>query len=406
MVTFILYALILGGFAISFLVEVLNLNSIQTSIPKEFVGIYDEEKYIKSQEYLKANTQFGLVQEGVLTTLLILFIFFHGFAKWDNFLQLKFSSPIIRGLIYIGGLSLLNYFAHLPFSLYETFKIEEKFGFNKTDLKTFIIDQIKSLFLGFILGGFLLGVILWFFQKFNNAWFIAFLFVVGFQIFMMFIAPITIMPFFNKFTPLEDGDLKNDIQNFATAQSFKLSGIFKMDGSKRSTKANAYFTGFGKFRRIVLFDTLITKHSREELVAVLAHEIGHYKMNHIFRQLGVSILETALTFYIFSLFINNHYIFDAFSMEYFSVYASLVFFGIFFSPISSILSLYSLYLSRKYEFEADHYAALTYKKPEALSLALKKLSADSLSNLTPHPLKVFLEYTHPPVLKRIERLKN
>ena len=402
----LIYILIAGGFLFSVTIDLFNLKNLKTEVPSEFKDLYDQEKYKKSQEYLRENTKIGFAQGFISTTLLILFIYFEGFNHLDIFVRKLTDNYIEQGLLYIGILSLLSMMISLPFQYHDTFVIEEKYGFNKTTRKTFIIDLLKGLSLGLIVGGLVLTSLLWFFENFENAWFYAFIFIVGFQLFMMFIAPVTIMPLFNKFEPLEDGELKTEIENFAKKENFKLSGLFKMDGSKRSTKANAYFTGFGKYRRIVLFDTLIQKHTKEELIAVLAHEIGHYKEKHIFRQLFVSILSTGLTFYIFSLFMKNTEIFNAFRMENISVYASFVFFGIFYSPVSTLVSLYSLYLSRKYEFEADSYAARTYKNPKALSEALKKLSVDTLSNLNPHPLKVFFEYTHPPVIERIKALNK
>ena len=214
------------------------------------------------------------------------------------------------------------------------------------------------------------------------------------------------MPLFNKFTPLEEGELKYAIQTYAQSQDFKLKGLFKMDGSRRSSKSNAFFTGFGKYRRIVLFDTLIKNHSVDELVSVLAHEMGHYKKKHILKMMTISILTNGLMFFILSFFINNSGMFAAFRMNNLSIYASLLFFSFLYTPINIILSLAGNVLSRKHEYEADDYAVSTYKKPEAFILALKKLSVDNLSNLTPHPLKVFISYSHPPVLDRIEALKK
>ncbi|MCK4422619.1 MAG: M48 family metallopeptidase, partial [Candidatus Omnitrophica bacterium] len=225
-------------------------------------------------------------------------------------------------------------------------------------------------------------------------------------VFLMFIAPVVIMPLFNKFIPLEEGDLKKAIEDYACSQNFKMKGVFKMDGSKRSTKSNAFFTGFGKFRRIVLFDTLIERHSIDGLVSVLAHEIGHYKKKHIFQGMLISIITTGWMFFILSFFINNQGLFTAFKMQHISIYASLFFFGFLYTPINLIMSLLGSALSRKNEYEADAYAALTYKKPEAMIEALKKLSVDNLSNLTPHSLKVFFEYSHPPVLDRIRAIKK
>lgn len=403
---YLVFILIISGYVFSLIIELLNLKNLKTTVPQEFQGYYDQEKYKKSQEYLKTNTKFGLLQGAISTILFLLFFTLDGFNYVDLLVRSWTDNQIVLGLLYIGILSGLSFLLGLPFTIYENFVIEEKFGFNKTTPKTFMTDLLKGLLMGAILGGIILSVILWFFEGFENAWLWVFAFVVGFQLFMMFIAPVTIMPLFNKFEPLEDGELKTEIENFAKKQNFKLSGLFKMDGSKRSTKANAYFTGFGKFRRIVLFDTLISKHSKEELVAILAHEIGHYKEKHIFRQLAVSILTTGLTFFVFSIFMENPEVFSAFKMDNISVYASFVFFGIFYAPISSLFSIYSLYLSRKYEFEADNYAVRTYGHAKDLVTALKKLSVDNLSNLNPHPLKVFFEYTHPPVIERVKVMEN
>lgn len=403
---YIVFAIIIGGYLFSLFIEILNIKNIKTAVPPEFQGFYDEEKYRKSQNYLKTNTKFGLLQGAVSTLLLVAFIALDGFNFLDILIRKNVENSIPQGLLYIGALTFLSSLINLPFQIYHTFVIEEKFGFNKTTPKTFIADLTKGIIMSVVLGGLVLGILLWFFENIQNAWIWAFAFIVAFQLFMMFIAPVTIMPLFNKFEPLEDGPLKTEIENFARKENFKLSGLFRMDGSKRSTKANAYFTGFGRFRRIVLFDTLIEKNTNQELVSILAHEIGHYKEKHIFRQLYVSIFTTGLTFYIFSLFMNNPEIFNAFGMENISVYASFVFFGIFYSPISSLISLYSLYLSRKYEFEADSYAVRTYGHPKDLVTALKKLSVDSLSNLNPHPLKVFFEYTHPPVIQRVKVMES
>lgn len=238
------------------------------------------------------------------------------------------------------------------------------------------------------------------------AWVYAVLTVIFFELLFTFIAPVLIMPLFNKYIPLEDGELKTELENYAIRENFKMKGLFKMDGSKRSTKSNAFFTGFGKFRRIVLFDTLIEKHTTQELVSVLAHEMGHYKKGHINKFMIMSFLNTILIFFVLSFFIGNVGLFEAFSMEYVSVYGSLVFFGFLYTPISMVLSVIQNVISRKYEYESDRYAVETYKNPEAMTEALKKLSVDNLSNLTPHKLKVFMEYSHPPVLERIKAIKN
>ncbi len=294
---------------------------------------------------------------------------------------------------------------HVPLAVYHTFVLEEKYGFNRTTPATFITDILKSWVLTAVIGGIIFSVVLWFFYRTGSlAWVYCWGAVTSFQIFFMFVSPVVIMPLFNKFVPLKDSELKTAIESYAKSQNFKIKGVFTMDGSRRSSKSNAFFTGFGKFRRIVLFDTLIQKHTIEELVSILAHEIGHYKKKHIFKHLIISIFSSGVMFFILSFFINNRELFSAFQMEKTSVYASLLLFGLLYTPFEMAISIFSNMFSRKNEFEADEYAVSTCGKPEAMIMALKKLSVDNLSNLTPHPFKVFLSYSHPPVLERINKI--
>jgi len=249
--------------------------------------------------------------------------------------------------------------------------------------------------------------VLWFFQRCGStAWIYCWLAVTLLQLFLLFIAPVAIMPLFNKFTPLAPGALRAAIETYAAGQRFAMQGVFTMDGSRRSTKSNAFFTGFGKFRRIVLFDTLIQKHTVEELVSVLAHEIGHYRKRHILQMVLFSLANTAIMFFILSRFLGNRELFAAFGMEQVSIYASLVFFGFLYTPINMLVSILGNVVSRRNEYQADAFAATTYEKPQALIDALKKLSVDNLSNLTPHPFAVFVHYSHPPVLQRIEAIRR
>ncbi len=403
---FILSIIILS-FLLDAFVNYLNIRNIQTSLPEEFKGWYDEDKYAKSQKYLKENTSFDMVSNTFMTFLTLLFILAGGFNFVDTIARGFGFGEIATGLIFAGILVFALQLIQIPFSAYETFVIEEKYGFNRTTPKTFLLDILKSWLLTAIIGGIILTVVLWFFLKTGSAaWLYCWMVVTFFQIFLMFIAPVVIMPLFNKFYPIEEGELKNKIEAFAEKQDFKLKGVFTMDGSKRSSKSNAFFTGFGRFRRVVLFDTLIEKHSTDELISVLAHEIGHYKKNHILQRLLISIASTGIMFYILSIFLKNPGLFEAFKMEHISVYASLVFFGFLYAPIEMIISLFTNILSRRNEFEADSFAVKTYKKPESMITSLKKLSVDNLSNLTPHPLMVFLSYSHPPVLQRIERIRG
>jgi len=403
----IILAIIIGNYILDLIIELFNLRSIKKELPEEFVGFYDANKYEKSQEYLKDNTKFKLIQ-GLFTVGVILFLILSGGFNFVDQLARSFNLNLnFTGLIFTGILFFFFQIIEIPFSIYHTFVIEEKYGFNRTKPKTFFLDLIKGWVLSIIIGGLLFSLVLWFFITSGElAWIFCWLGVSIFELFLIFIAPIVIMPLFNKFIPLEDGELKQTIETYAKSQNFKLKGLFKMDGSRRSSKSNAFFTGFGRYRRIVLFDTLIKNHSIKELVSILAHEMGHYKKKHILKTIIISILANGLMFFILSLFINNQGLFDAFRMDNLSIYASLLFFTFLYAPINIILSLAGNILSRKHEYEADNYAITTYKNPQAFILALKKLSVDNLSNLTPHPLKVFMAYSHPPVLERIKALRG
>lgn len=403
----IILSIILVDYILDIVVDTLNVKYIKIDLPKEFEGYYDAEKYKKAQNYLKENTRFGIIVDSITTPITVAFILIGGFNYVDQIARGFQISSIPTGLIFAGILMLASQILSIPFSIYSTFVIEEKYGFNLTTAKTFILDIIKSWFLTAIIGGIIFAVILWFFDRTGNmAWVYCWIVVVIFQIVLTFIAPVVILPLFNKFFPLEDGELKTSIESYAKSQDFKLKGVFKMDASKRSTKSNAFFTGFGKYRRIVLFDTLIKKHTVDELVSILAHEMGHYKKKHILKSIIISIMTTGLMFFILSLFINNEGLFQAFKMENTSIYASLFFFAFLYSPINMFISILSNILSRKHEYEADTYASETYGKFESMISALKKLTVDNLSNLTPHPLKVFLSYSHPPVLERIQSLRK
>jgi STE24 endopeptidase len=295
----------------------------------------------------------------------------------------------------------------LPFSVYSTFVIEERFGFNKTTPMTFVTDLLKALGLSIIIGGPLLaGVLLFFEYTGAYAWLYCWIVMTVVMIFLQFIAPTWIMPLFNKFTPLEEGELRKSILSYADSVKFSIKNVFVMDGSKRSTKSNAFFSGFGKHKRIALFDTLIEKHSIAELVSILAHEIGHYKKKHILQRMTITIVHTGVMFFLLSIFISHKGLFDAFYMEQSSIYAGLIFFGMLYAPIELILSIFLQILSRKNEYEADRFAAETTENPETMVNGLKKLAKDNLSNLPPHPFYVFLNYSHPPILDRIRAIRG
>ncbi len=403
----IIISFLLLSFFVSFISDYLNIKNISDELPQEFVGYYDAEKYKKSQNYLKDRTRFSFISSSISLIVSIIFILIGGFNYVDIFARSFGYGEIVSGIFFVVILYILMEFLHIPFSVYNTFVIEEKYGFNKTTVKTFVSDIFKSLILTFIIGIPVFALIVWFFIKFGNfAWIYASVTVILFELLITFIAPVFIMPLFNKYVPLEDGELKTELEKYAKEQNFKMKGLYKMDGSKRSTKTNAFFTGFGKFRRIVLFDTLIAKHTVQELVSVLAHEMGHYKKGHIHKFMIMSFVNTVIIFFLLSLFIGNENLFEAFKMQNISVYGALIFFGFLYTPISMFLSVVQNIISRKYEYEADRYSVTTYKNPEAMIVALKKLSVDNLSNLTPHKMKVFLEYSHPTVLERIEAIRN
>jgi STE24 endopeptidase len=294
----------------------------------------------------------------------------------------------------------------LPFELYDTFVIEERFGFNKTTQATFWADQVKGLLLLAVIGGIFGAIVIAFFQYLGApAWLWGWIAAAVLSLLLTYLAPTVIMPLFNKFEPLKEGELRKRIMEYAQKVDFPLAEVQVMDGSKRSSKSNAFFTGFGKNRKVALYDTLIENHTEPELVGVFAHEVGHFKKKHIPQMMAFSIINMGVMFFLAGLFINNQGLHDAFRMEQTSVYASLLFFGLLYTPVSRILGTLAAIWSRKNEFEADEFAAKTTGSAQPLIDALKKLSKDNLSNLTPHPFYVFLNYSHPPMLKRLRELE-
>ncbi len=394
------------GYIFDTTVSLLNLKALDPQLPEEFKDVYDQKAYRKSQEYTRVTTRFALIESTVSTTLILSFLLLGGFNTVDIFVRNLGAGEIITGLYYTGALSLLIYLVSLPFSVYSTFVIEERFGFNRTTIKTFVLDTIKAMALAIVLGAPLLALILWFFISTGNlAWIYCWIGVVCFTLVIQFLAPVLIMPLFNKFSPLEEGELKEQILAYAKQEKFRIQGIFTMDGSKRSTKLNAFFTGFGRFRKIVFFDTLVDKLTTKEIVAVLAHEMGHFKHKHIIKMLSISIIQTGFIFYLLSLILENQELFTAFGMEHMSTYASLIFFGFLYSPVNMIVSLLFNILSRKHEYEADAYAVKTTGADEPMVSGLKNLCQANLSNLTPHPVAVFITHSHPPVLARINAIR-
>ncbi len=405
MFLYIIIAIVILEFAWEQYLNYLNRKMMSPILPTSLIGIYNKEEYAKQQAYSKENSRLGLIS-GSLSFIIILFILIFGGLGWldielrdftDNFiwLPLSFFAVIMLG----------NQIISLPFSWYDTFVIEEKFGFNKTTPKLFVADLIKGLLLSFILGGIILAIILYIYQYAGQwFWLLAWGVVAIFSIFMNMFYSEWIVPLFNKQTPLEAGELRTAIENFCQKAGFKLDNIFVIDGSKRSTKANAYFSGLGSKKRVVLYDTLIQELNTEEIVAVLAHEIGHYKKKHTLQGLLTSILSTGITFYILSLFLDNQQLAEALGGNTASFHLGLIGFSFLFTPISEITGLFFNIISRKNEYQADAYAA-QFGLGEALGSGLKKISVKALSNLNPHPLYVFWHYSHPTLLQRLERLR-
>ena len=392
-------------FILNLVADRLNLKYLKNELPHAFQDVYDADRYRKSQQYLKINTQFGWVTSIFSITVMLVFWFAKGFPLLDQWVRSFELGPVVSGLFYIGTLMLFKALLTLPFQIYATFVIEARFGFNTTTWKIFLWDLIKGFILVVLLGTPLLAVVLVFFHYAGaNAWWYCWVGVTLYMLGVQFVAPTWIMPLFNKFTPIEDGELKSAILSYADSINFPLENIYQMDGSRRSTKSNAFFTGFGQHKRIVLFDTLIKQHSVGELVAVLAHEMGHYKKKHIRQSLILGILQTGLMLFLLSHFITNQSLFNAFYMPQQSVYAGLIFFGMLYAPIDFFVGIFVQTLSRRNEITADQFAAETTQDPLAMVSALKKLSVHNLSNLTPHPFYVFLNYSHPPVLERIRML--
>lgn len=403
---YIILAIVAFDFALERLLDYLNSTRWSSKIPDELKGIYDPDRYEKSQKYEKENQKFGLLTSSFSLTVMVAMLFLAGFAIIDNWAREISSNPVVIALIFFGILGLAMDIVSTPFSLYDTFVIEEKYGFNKTTLKTFFLDKIKGWLLSLVIGGGLLALIIWFYMLTGKMfWIYTWLLISGFMVFMTMFYSTLIVPLFNKQTLLEEGELKTAIRNFADKVGFKLENIYVIDGSKRSTKANAYFSGLGAKKRIVLFDTLIEDLDKDEIVGVLAHEIGHYKKKHTKKGMIISVLQTGLTLYILSLLIGNPELSKALGAEQTGFHLGLIAFGILYSPVSTILGLGMNIFSRKNEFEADAFAGKNYHE-KSLMTALKKLSVKNLSNLRPHPAVVFFHYSHPPLLERLKRLKD
>ena len=403
---YILIVIIIVKFLFDTFLNAQNAKHFNDAIPKELEGIYNPEEYEKSQAYKKVNYKFSLITSAFSLLLTLLFFIFEGFAFVDEIARNLTNNTILITLIFFGIILFASDILTLPFSYYKTFVIEEKFGFNKSTLKTFILDKIKGWLMLLIIGGGILALLTWFYQlTTTNFWLYAWGLIAVFTIFMNLFYSKLIVPIFNKQTSLEEGELKTAIDNFGKKVGFKLDNIFVIDGSKRSTKANAYFSGFGPQKRVTLYDTLINDLETDEIVAVLAHEIGHYTKKHIIYNLVLSIILTGFTFYILSLFVGNQLLSQALGVETTSFHIGLISFGILYSPISEITGFLMNIISRKFEYEADDYAKNNYNAAALIS-SLKKLSKNNLSNLTPSSLYVKFHYSHPTLFERIINLKK
>lgn len=403
---YIIIAIIVINFIVDKILDTLNAKHFNDTLPEELKEVYDTEEYKKSQNYKATKYRFGLITSTFSFILTLGFLWFDGFEFVDNIARSYSDSPILIALIFFGIIMISSDILTTPFSYYSTFVIEEKFGFNKTSKKTFVLDKIKGWLMMAIIGGGILALIIWFYQiTGTHFWLYAWGVVAVFTLFMNMFYSKLIVPLFNKQTPLEEGNLRDKISAYAKTVGFKLDKIFVIDGSKRSTKANAYFSGFGSEKRVTLYDTLINDLDDEEIVAVLAHEVGHYKKKHIIFNLFASILLTGFTLFILSLFISEPVLSQALGVEIPSFHIGLIAFGLLYAPISEITGLIMNVFSRKFEYQADDYAKNTYKD-EPLITSLKKLSKNSLSNLTPHPAYVFMHYSHPTLLERIRNLRK
>ena len=398
--------ILIFNFIVDKVLHTLNEGYFDKKIPEKLNDIYDQDTYKKSQVYKKMSAKLSNVSSLISTILILFFLLIDGFTYLDNFARSISEQPILITLIFFGIIMIGSEIISTPISYYNTFVIEEKFGFNKTTKQIFWVDKIKGLLMNILVGGAILSLISWFYLLTeNNFWIYSWILVTAFSLFLnMFYAKL-IVPLFNKQTPLENGALKSAIESYGKKVGFTIHNIFIIDGSKRSTKANAYFSGFGSQKRITLYDTLINYLDTDEIVAVLAHEVGHYKKNHIIYNMISSILLSGLTLYLLSFFINSPILSNALGVSTPSFHIGLIAFGILYTPISEITGLCINFMSRKFEYQADNYAKETFHK-NALITSLKKLSKNSLSNLTPHPAYVFAHYSHPTLLNRIKNLES
>jgi STE24 endopeptidase len=400
----IIILILSGSFMLEQFLEFINLKHQQNTLPDELKDVYDAEKFELSQKYHREKTRFSFISSTLSFIITLSFLILGGFGWLDEIVRSYLSTPFWVSLAFFGVLMFASDIISLPFDLYATFVIEEKYGFNKTSIVTYFTDKIKGYALGALVGGALFYVLFLFIDMLGESFWLYFWAVAAFFIvFINMFYTSLIVPLFNKLTPLEDGELKNAIVDYANKVGFPLTNILVVDGSKRSTKANAYFSGFGKNKKVVLFDTLINNHSTEELVAVFAHEVGHYKRKHIIQNLIIALAQTGFILWIFSKFVNEPLLSEALGAKSNGLHLNLIAFGMLYSPISMVMGIIMNILSRKNEYEADDYAKTTFGHLPLIK-ALKELSSSNLSNLTPHPWYVFFHYSHPTILQRIKAM--
>lgn len=399
---------VIGLYLLETVSVLLNLKHLNQPLPADFEGVFTSEDFAKSQAYSRESARHDLIASGVRLAVFLTFWLAGGFAWLQSLVSGFTASPILQGLLGISLLHVGGLLLSLPFSWYDTFHIEAKYGFNKTTPGVFIADQVKGLVLGAVIGLPVLALLLWLFGTFPGAWVWAWLAVTVLVLALQYIAPRYLMPLFNKFTPLEDGALKTAIQSLSEKCAFPVKELFVIDGSRRSTKGNAFFAGFGKNKRIALYDTLIEKHPQPELLAVLAHEIGHFKRGHIVQRLIVAVVQLAVIFLLMGTVLTHPGLHAAFGLTtpVPVLWLGFVFFMILFEPAQTVLGILSGLWSRKHEYEADAYASDATGGPADMTAALKRLARDTLSNLTPHPLTVFLHYSHPPMIQRLGALRK
>jgi STE24 endopeptidase len=402
---FVVLAALVAKLLLHTVADVLNVRSLERGAPGAVRDLYSDKDYERSKRYVKAATSVELIERASLLAVVLAFWFLGGFGWLDAHVRATIDGDVLRGLLYVGSLMAGYSVFGLPFDVYRTFAVEQRFGFNRTSPATFVSDRLKGLVLIVLIGGALLaGVQLLFLHAGGAAWIWCWAMVIGFSLLTQVIAPVLILPLFNKFNPMPDGTLRDAILDYARSVRFPVENVYVIDGSRRSSRANAYFTGLGRHKRIALFDTMVDQHTVSEMVAVLAHEVGHYRRRHVVKGLLLAAAHAGVALYLLSFFLGRPGLYAAFFLSEPSVYAGLVFFTLLYTPIDAVLSMGLNVLSRRNEYEADRFALATAPEPSGLPDVLKKLAVVNLSNPNPHPFYVFVNYSHPPLGLRLSAI--